>query len=609
MRTNDGIYRDSLSAWKRLIEVGGLELEGRDKDLTQQLKNYLDPYAPNLEMALRSVPLDSLVQALFQTIQPFPLMFRDILRFFEKAGAREGQTQWKVVVGREIVELRRFEEFLERWHKIKCEFEVPAIDMASAFLPNDVRREMRGMDSRLPNQTNIGSVGTGFKDVDAWLAAYDTGRYRAFPRSLYPDSLCTGFDDAAYIAMAALDVIRENWLDRSQMLSEYRTRSHKCDRHDGLHRWSIAQNETDYWLRDTVLILANLLAAPELEQEKFCRRLDDHFKRLGRRRLNADIEVRDLERLLSLPVWRKRYELYGVWVATEIVGCLDGHDIFIYHTHGELKFAFREAKIAEIRSSRPIVSLYSERRTRLDAPIGRGRVGSVQPDFGIWARGRKPDRCKMIVEVKHYKRQARKNFQEALIDYANAHPLATVVLVNYGPVGSSFTDLPDGVRHRCLLIGHMHPLCDAAREKFQDVVSRCVGEPEKDIWRLELDCFPECVVIDTSISMSNILDSDWFRSFICGLEDWRVEELILIDSEVRDIVTVSELEEWLDKNKLGLSTDLAGPLSKLLDRNRRILVVTDSGGFAGLHAVSGTIAELEIGSEAGVKILELSRQR
>ena len=358
MRTNDGIYRDSLSAWKRLIEVGGLELEGRDNDLTEQLKDHLGPNAPNLEMALRSVPVDSLVQALFQTIQPFPQMFRDILRFFAKAGAREGQTQWKVVVGREIVELRQFEEFLERWHKIKCEFEVPAIDLASAFLPIDVRGELGGTNSLPHNQTNIGSVGTGFKDVDAWLAAYDTGMYRAFPRSLYPDSLCSGFDDAAYIAMAALDVIQRNWSDRNQMLAEYRTRSYKCDRNDGFHPWIIAQNETDYWLRNTVLILAKLLAAPELEQEKSCRVLYDHYKRLGRRRLNADIEVRDLERLLSLPVWRKRYELYGVWVATEIVGSLDRHDIFIYHTHGELKFAFREAKIAEIRSARPIVSLY-----------------------------------------------------------------------------------------------------------------------------------------------------------------------------------------------------------------------------------------------------------
>ena len=243
----------------------------------------------------------------------------------------------------------------------------------------------------------------------------------------------------------------------------------------------------------------------------------------------------------------------------------------------------------------------------MDTPIGRGRVGSVQPDFGIWARGRQPDRCVMIVEVKHYKRQARENFQHALIDYANAHPLATVVLVNYGPVGSSFTDLPDGVRDRCLLIGHMHPQCAAAREKFRDVVSGCVGEPARDIWRLEPDFVPECVVIDTSISMSNILDSDWFRSFICGLRDRGVEELFLIDSEVRDIVTASTLEEWLDSNKLGISTDLAGPLSKLLDRNGRILVVTDSDGFSGLHAVSGTITELEIGSEAGVRVLELSR--
>ena len=187
--------------------------------------------------------------------------------------------------------------------------------------------------------------------------------------------------------------------------------------------------------------------------------------------------MEDLERLLSLPAWRKRYELYGVWVATAIVGALEDHEVTINHTNGELKFAFGEARIADVVTSRPKVSLYSERRTPLASPVGKGRVSSVQPDFGLWACGSQQDDCVMIVEVKHYKRRSRSNFREALIDYANAHPKAIVVLVNYGPVGSAFADLPKAIDERCKMIGYLNPENLLAQDSFRRAVQTCVGTP------------------------------------------------------------------------------------------------------------------------------------
>ena len=140
------IYRDSLSAWKGLAKVGGLEPEGRDSDLADELKNQLDRGADTLESALRAAPVDAFVQALFRLIQPFPMMFADVLRFFEKADAREGKTQWRVVLEDDVVELRHFQEFIERWENITCELDVPAIDQWEAFLPNTVRLEVGSGD-------------------------------------------------------------------------------------------------------------------------------------------------------------------------------------------------------------------------------------------------------------------------------------------------------------------------------------------------------------------------------------------------------------------------------------------------------------------------------
>lgn len=112
---DEDVYRDSLSAWKGLSEFGGLELDARDEELVDQLRIELDPEAWSLEVALASASTDMFLQAFFRVIQPFSMMFRDVLDFFEMAGAREGQSQLKLRVENEILELQHFEEFLEHW--------------------------------------------------------------------------------------------------------------------------------------------------------------------------------------------------------------------------------------------------------------------------------------------------------------------------------------------------------------------------------------------------------------------------------------------------------------------------------------------------------------
>ena len=185
-----GIHRDSQSAWNALARVGGLDPNGRDADLAGDLKNQLDREAQTLESALRETPVDAFVQALFRVIQPFPMMCLDILRFFERAGAREGQSQWRVVLEEESDALRHFQEVLERWEAVTWEFDVPAIDGREAFLPNDVRLELGWDDRMLRHRPNAaGRETTGIRDVDEWLALYDQGTYGPLPASLRPDRL------------------------------------------------------------------------------------------------------------------------------------------------------------------------------------------------------------------------------------------------------------------------------------------------------------------------------------------------------------------------------------------------------------------------------------
>ena len=600
------VYRDSLSAWQGLRDAGSLELDGRDEDLATQLKNQIDPDALNLECALATTSTDLFLQALFQVTQPFALMFRDVLHFFERAGAHEGQTQWKVSVGGEFVDLRHFEEFLQHWNSIECEVEIPAIGWSDAFIPNDVRRKSGGSNYLLEDESRDGSITTGIKDVDAWLAEYAKGRYAPFPESLHPDKLSPGLDDAARIVIAALSVIRRRGLDRKEMIAEYRARSYGCDKCDALHPWTIAQNETDYWLRSTVQYLGMLLLRPEEERDAFGEKLVRAYAKFPRRRISAHIQVEDLERLLSLPAWRKRYELYGVWVATSIMGALEDHEVTVNHANGELKFAFGESRIADVETSRPKVSLYSERRTPLASPVGKGRVSSVQPDFGLWACRSRQDDCVMIIEVKHYKRRSRSNFREALIDYANAHPRAMVVLVNYGPVGSAFADLPKAISDRCKMIGYLNPENPLAQDSFRKAVQTCVGTPFIKTIGNEQSVSAEVIVVDSSQSMSQILRSDWFMGFIDELKDSDLK-FAFVDSKIREFGSHDKLRDWLSQHNLGLSTSLSGPVAQLMKDYEPIIVVTDQGGRDSLYDLSGTICELNVDNQPDVRLLQISK--
>ena len=188
-------HRSALSAWCGLVEKGGLEPDGRDLELADGLRQALNRDADSVEEALESAPMGAFVEALFTAIEPFPMMFGDILRFFESAGAREGQRQWRLVIGDDLFELEHFVEFEREWRSMECEFDVPAVSGRDAFLPNTVRNELEAEQLLDTGSTMIGQT-TGLADVDMWLDAYDAGQYDPFPASLLPENLPLGLDDA-----------------------------------------------------------------------------------------------------------------------------------------------------------------------------------------------------------------------------------------------------------------------------------------------------------------------------------------------------------------------------------------------------------------------------
>lgn len=577
------IARDAPTAWASLREIGGMEPGGRDADLEDALRRLLNPIAPNLDSALLNATTDDLVRALFEVISPFAAMFRDIIAFFRAAGANQGREQWSVRIDDEHLDLKDFQSFLQGLDSIEAVLDLPALDFRGAWLLNENARAV------LPEEDVLGFLPpgsrppTGDADIDEWLLAYGRGEYRPYPSMLRPGAVPPDLSDVAGVLWVAVERIRSLWGDRDRMMQDYR--AYDGDRRrllpsfqdDALDPGTIAQNETDFWLGSSTVHLARALRAPEPVRRAFADRIAAAYAGYGRRLVATSTDISLAERILQLPVWRRRHELYAVWIATQIVGALPDHTVEIHHEDGKIVFAFAETVVATIETAQPILRLFAERRVPLKDPIGEGRTGNVQPDYSLWSGADDFERCRLVVEVKHYKTAARRKFSEVLVDYARAHPAARIALVNHGPVADMLEGVDARLAARCIQFGDLTASNAARRSAFADLIQEVVGPPRPE--GVEGNT---AVLIDVSASMSDILRRRAFTTWIESPDVQSAALIALADSKIRQRCAPPEALVLIRSATLGSATDLAGPIEEMLQEFARVVVATDDGGFQDL---------------------------
>ena len=114
------------------------------------------------------------------------------------------------------------------------------------------------------------------------------------------------------------------------------------------------------------------------------------------------------------------------------------------------------------------------------------------------------------------------------------------------------------------------------------------------------------VVVDVSLSMRATLRSAWFERFVSLLDSQGVEELVLVDTDVRDTIGTAGITEWLQNNRGG-STALWSPVSRLADRCGRVLVVTDGEGMVQLERLEPVLADTDADGSVDVQVVVLGR--
>jgi len=582
------VHRDPLSAWQHLCALGGLELEGRDEGLDERILSRLAPQADSIQKALAGADMGSFIRAFFEALHPYVATFRDILDFFEHADAVRGESQWTLQVDDIDLGLEHFRRWLAVWDGFaKTGIAVPAIDAKACWelwrvLQNrqTVRDELQ--KSFQDNQLNISH------DALQWVQAHKEGTYLPLPKSLSPSQCPPILAKSAAIAFAVLQQLLDLGLTPYALMDLYNQQrraphfSRIYDPSDGFDLWTIAQHETDYWLRSFVVALSAASRLPESEITAIGGELNRITDKFPVKHVQVNISIGDLESVLSLPVWEKRFDLYSVWIATEMIRALKGHDVEIHHDHGRIAFAFKETTVATIHSSPGPFRLISERRVPLANPRGEGRKGGVQPDHGLWTTNDGGEVCKLVIEVKHYKNSSKAKFVDVFEDYARALPVAEICLVNHGPIGTAVYEVSKTVQSRCRAIGHLTSSNVELRTELASVVRNCVGEPIPP-WPAitQLLNSSKVLVIDVSGSMTRTMRSSAMHSFVRSLAEMeRPCKLMAADEQIVGVWDTGEdgFNELLRLE--GGSTDLSKPVSELLTRHESVLVITDREGLA-----------------------------
>lgn len=592
---------EASEAWMSLVELGGIEVDGRDEPFVEHLRVAINPEAPTIDDALSTCSIDDFARVFFRSVEEYVQMVRRLLRYFERAGARRGQTQWVLSISKDLgLELEHFREWLRSFHEVAGGIEVPDLDLRDLYQVLEMLRSSPPVAHAMATAVDRASTSYPIPpELADWLKRYRDGTYPPLPGALRASDSPDSLELVAHLAIAFSSIVTAHFDSRANLKQAWSAETDS----DMFALSAVVQYETDWFLGQLVAAAFLALNLPEDDRAALRSHLDGFLAGAPRRDVSVRYRREQLESVVSLPVWKKRHELYAAWVSTVIFDALDDHEVELHHDGGKIAFEFRETQLATVLSATPSCIVVGERRVPLKSPRGKGRKAAVQPDYGVWRREPEGDVCCVIVECKHYKRSARSSFAAVLNDYAQAHPNATIFLVNHGSVGRAEEDVEAQHSGRCHALGGFKPNASDAIHSLKSAVREAVGDPVVAVDRIAPDA-QGVVAIDISGSMDAI-DLDWRVTRVAeAIRRLEPDALATLDVRIREVRPTSEavLHELLGSR--GVGTALAAPARQLARRFGRGLLFTDSDGALELESFATEVSTDE-DREKGLRVFEI----
>ena len=565
------VHKTAREAWNFFRQKCGLDEKERDADFLEQLKEQLDPNASDLDEAIDKATNDELIVAIFSCVSAFVEMSKDILDFFKRAEVSKGAGQWALVIDDVPLGLEDFLEFVGQSEKAIKRIQRRQLTLGAA---------MRLLTIMRRDETSAASRARSAKvESESHLP------YAEWPKALTAEKLPAQLRDMAEIGASLRSQLCQSGLTRNQLLEIEQPVLGPGAILDGR---DLQYAERDFWFSAIIHGLDSAKNLQPRELEELGEKLSAVIGTLSLIYVPTEIEIGDLTKILSLPVWERRHEVYAVWIATRIVDAFPQGDTTIHNENGTIRFPFRKTKIASLPCEGGEIALYGERKQLLANPIGPGRKNATQPDFGLWSAIDEKHTCELIIEVKHYLQAAARPFTEALIDYARAHPAAQVVLVNYGPTSDMLDRLDkaeESVRDRCHLVGHLTPEKERTDEPIRGFVTKAL----RTLGRTE-----RLLLIDVSGSMRPYVTVESFREWLLGHDNTDVIQVSMVALEELWTGPRTDAFPWLFNLKEWGIEDLAAAAQAAFHRarhNEELWIVTDESGCRGLDQSNQYIAE------------------
>jgi|GEM_PF-1292698 len=390
-----------------------------------------------------NISIEAFTGALFSTMEPFTKMLVDIYNLFEQQGITSTNNSVRIVFDFEghglnlEFDVEHFKEVLSRYRRLKqlltfYEWKAPKLwELLDLFPSHNFSYKVR--DAR----------------AKKWIDAYQEGDILA------PDIVLPTTDDEPLDRNLAQ--VMRLW---KAVVTEQLSYSNKRE---------TVKEKTSYWsdntfqeqpgnrdLKDVYFITSDAWPRSMLQRmitfieslhtmpfsagheaiETLNQQLSAYFNTLPVVEKEADVLVEELIDILNLPEWKKRYDLYSVWVLTLLYKAMEPLHPDMHHTDGQLLLKFSGTHITTLETADGPLSLWSELRSPLKNPDGdKSRKNNMQPDYSFCInQGSVHETCVAVIECKQYQKASRSNFVNAINDYSKGRTDAAVFLVNYGPI-------------------------------------------------------------------------------------------------------------------------------------------------------------------------------
>ncbi|MBI1929440.1 hypothetical protein HYR99_34995 [Candidatus Poribacteria bacterium] len=615
--TVENLLGSSQEIWDFLRGKAGLDVKNYDLHIVEELCKQLS-IPPNCkdiarELQERSISSELFIGAFLKAIQPYAQMMSNLCVFFYLHGVKKTNKEMKVLFdfgnGPEDLgfDLKHFREILWKFNRIFQQVTIYGWNTNTLWTLARIFEDFRRYNPSDPKANEWLShyvdnqefslefpvlPTVGIKEIDLWLQrVWQVWTTIILECRKYGSSRTDLEHHANMFQRSHLELTQDEEsyesLRRSQELPDF-------GEWDGRTLYFI---DSDRWpetmLRGLLGFTENLLKFPNNERmekaQPVLKEIQELFSRLPHWEGEREELIKEVLELLNLPIWTKRHELYQTWVLTQIDRALEGYQRVIHHVNDTLILRFSGTQIGSIETEKGRIHIWSELRSPLANPLGKGRKRHIQPDYSLTFEPiTDPNQTVIAIECKQYRKANLKNFSNALIDYAKGRPNARVVLVNYGEIPEKILNyIDDQLRRRTLVIGNFLPGNLTKVEIFKRVLIESIPKPDRERQVKQFSIAEKqfaLIVVDVSGSMERVLTQEKVKGILQMIvHSSPSAKLLAIDATVKKewIKAETGLHELFALLKRG-ATDIPRAL-RGYDLEKSV-VLTDDDGWEQLSA-------------------------